>query len=66
MQPLLPSLLSREALEALRVRFPTMRVYLGRTLRGDVMVTLDGYIDESRLTYTGPVDIGSAGDVIVF
>jgi hypothetical protein len=66
MQPLLPSVLTREALEGLRVRFPVMRVYLGRTLRGDVLVTLDANIDESRLSYTGPVDIGSAGDVIVF
>ena len=66
MQPLLPSVITREALEALRVRFPMMRVYLGRTLRGDVLVTLAGNIDESRLSYIGPVDIGNAGDVIVF
>ena len=66
MQPLLPSMLTREALEGLRIRFPTMRIYLGRTLRGDVLVTLDGNIDESRLNYTGPVDLGTAGDVIVF
>lgn len=66
MHPMLPSLLTREALEAVRPRFPTMRVYLGRTLRGDVLVTLDMIIDESRLNYTGPVDIGNAGDVIVF
>ncbi len=66
MQPMLPSMLTREALEAARARFPAMRLYLGRTLRGDVLVTLDGNIDESRLNYSGPVDIGSAGDVIVF
>ncbi len=66
MQPQLPSMLTREALEGLRVRFPAMRLYLGRTLRGDVLVTLDGNIDESRLHYNGPVDVGNAGDVIVF
>jgi len=66
MQPLLPSLLSREALESQRVRFPSMRIYLGRTLRGDLLVTLDGNIDESRLVYSGPVDVGNAGDIIVF
>jgi hypothetical protein len=66
MQPMLPSLITREALEAARPRFPSMRVYIGRTLRGDVLVTLDTIIDESRLNYTGPVDIGNAGDVIVF
>jgi len=66
MHPMLPSMITREALEATRVRFATMRVYLGRTLRGDVLVTLDAIIDETRLSYTGPVDIGNAGDVIVF
>jgi len=66
MNPLLPSMITREALEASRIRFATMRVYLGRTLRGDVLVTLDAAIDESRLNYTGPVDIGNAGDIIVF
>ena len=66
MQPMLPSMLTREALESARVRFPAMRVYVGRTLRGDVLVTLDATIDESRLNYTGPVDLGNAGDIIVF
>lgn len=66
MQPLLPSLITRESLEGLRHRFPSMRIYLGRTLRGDVLVTLDGSIDESRLVYSGPADVGSAGDVIIF
>ena len=66
MHPLLPSLITREALEGQRARFPSMRIYLGRTLRGDVLVTLDGNIDESRLVYSGPADIGNAGDVIIF
>lgn len=66
LNPLLPSLITRDSLEAQRLRFPTMRLYLGRTLRGDVLVTLDGNIDESRLVYTGPADIGNAGDVIIF
>jgi len=66
MNPLLPSLITRDSLEVQRGRFATMRIYLGRTLRGDVLVTLDGNIDESRLVYTGPADIGNAGDVIIF
>jgi len=66
MQPLLPSLITRDALEAQRARFSAMRIYLGRTLRGDVLVTLDGIIDESRLVYSGPADVGNAGDVIIF
>jgi len=65
-QPLLPSMLTREAMDALRKRFPEMRVYAGRTLRGDVLVTLDADIDESRLVYTGPVDVERPGGVIVF
>lgn len=66
MQPLLPSLITRDALEGQRARFASMRIYLGRTLRGDVLVTLDGNIDESRLVYSGPADVGNAGDVIIF
>jgi len=66
LQPLLPSLITRDTLEGQRHRFPAMRIYLGRTLRGDVLVTLDGTIDESRLVYSGPADIGNAGDVIIF
>ena len=66
LNPTLPSLLTKEALENQRIRFPSMRVYLGRTLRGQVLVTLDGNIDETRLIYSGPVDVGNAGDVIVF
>ena len=66
MQPHLPSLLTRDALEAQRARFPAMRIYVGRTLRGDVLVMVDGNIDESRLVYSGPADVGNAGDVIIF
>ena len=66
MQPLLPSLITRDTLEGQRARFASMRIYLGRTLRGDVLVTLDGMIDESRLVYSGPAEIGNAGDVIIF
>jgi len=66
MQPMLPSLITRDTLEGQRNRFPSMRIYLGRTLRGDVLVTLDGTIDESRLVYSGPADVANAGDVIIF
>ena len=66
MQPLLPSLITRDALEVQRSRFATMRIYLGRTLRGDVLVTVDGNIDESRLVYSAPADVANAGDIIIF
>lgn len=66
MQPLLPSSITRESLECQRHRFSNMRLYFGRTLRGQILVTMDGNIDETRLCYSGPVDVANAGDVIVF
>jgi len=44
----------------------TLRVYVARTLRGDVLLTLDGMPDESELSYVGPQDVVSEGDVILF
>jgi hypothetical protein len=66
MQPLLPTVLTREALERMRPRFPTLRIYVGRTLRGDALVTWDAAVDDTRLNYSGPADVGTAGDIIVF
>jgi hypothetical protein len=62
----LPGLIAREAMENQRSRFPSQRVYLGRTLRGEVLVTLDAPIDESKLTYQGAVEVGSEGEIILF
>lgn len=62
----LPSVVAREAMENQRTKFPTQRVYLGRTLRGEVLVTLDAPIDEAKLTYSGAVEVGSEGDIILF
>jgi hypothetical protein len=62
----LPTLVAREAMENQRTRFPMQRVYIGRTLRGEVLVTLDMPIDEGKLAYLGAVEVGSEGDVIVF
>ena len=44
----------------------TLRVYTGRTLRGAVLVTLDGMPDESELSYVGPEGLALEGDVILF
>jgi hypothetical protein len=68
MQPGLPSLVSRAMLEEhqTRTRFPNARTYIARTLRSEIIVTLQCEIDELRLNYAGAVDIASAGDVIVF
>lgn len=42
------------------------RIYVGRTLRGEVLVTLDGMPDDVRLVYLGPVNVAVEGDVILF
>jgi hypothetical protein len=68
MQPALPNLVSRSALEEQqsRTRFPNARTYVARTLRSELIVNLQCGIDESRLNYAGAVDVANAGDVIVF
>ena len=68
MQPALPSLVSRSALEdqQSQARFPNARTYVARTLRSEIIVILQCGIDESRLNYAGAVDVANAGDVIVF
>jgi hypothetical protein len=43
-----------------------MRVYAGRTLRGDVLVTLEGIPPESELVYVGPGTIAREGDTLFF
>jgi hypothetical protein len=42
------------------------RVYAGRTLRGEVLVTLEGMPNESQLSYVGPVNVASEGSTILF
>jgi hypothetical protein len=44
----------------------TLRVYTGRTIRGDVMLTLAGMPDESELSYVGPDGLVLEGDIILF
>jgi hypothetical protein len=45
---------------------PSVRVYPGRTLRGEVLVSLTGMPEESALTYVGPAHVASEGAVILF
>lgn len=47
-------------------RTPNARVYAGRTLRGEIIVTLDGMPEESELSYVGAGTQPSEGDVILF
>lgn len=42
------------------------RVYIGRTLRGEIVVTFEGVPEDSELSYTGPVGQASEGDAILF
>ena len=43
-----------------------LRVYNGRTLRGEVVVTAEGLPQESKLVYVGQIAARSEGDAILF
>jgi chemotaxis protein CheX len=43
-----------------------LRVYAGRTLHGEVLVTLEGLPEESKLIYVGQPNARSEGDAILF
>lgn len=47
-------------------RAVSARVYSGRTLRGEVLVTLDGMPEECELSYVGAGTQPSEGDMILF
>lgn len=62
----LPSSVDSKRLEEqLRGALPA-RIYLGRTLRGDVLVTLDGLPHESELVYVGPANVANEGETLFF
>jgi len=42
------------------------RVYAGRTLRGEMLVTLEGMPNEAELVYVGPVHVATEGSAILF
>jgi len=62
----LPSNLESKLLESQLHSSSTMRSYAGRTLRGEVVVTVEGMPNESELTYVGPGRIASEGETILF
>ncbi|RYZ04220.1 MAG: hypothetical protein EOO73_24340 [Myxococcales bacterium] len=47
-------------------RAPNARVYAGRTLRGEVVVTLIGLPEESELSYVGGSAQPAEGDLLLF
>jgi hypothetical protein len=62
----LPTSSGREALEAGAERAVGRRVYRARTVRGEVVATLDGTLNEAGLSYVGPTTAASEGELILF
>ena len=62
----LPSSIGRDALEAQLARAASRRIYRARTLRGEIVATLDGSLNEAELSYTGPTTAPVEGDMILF
>lgn len=61
-----PTVLSGQALERQRPRRESEVVYLFRTLRGEIVVTLDLLIDPDTLNYSGTNRVAKEGDFIAF
>jgi hypothetical protein len=63
----LPGCLTREEDRArLQAQGRAMNLYRFRTIRGDVVVAVQGHIDASRLVYSGTSSVNAEGDVILF
>lgn len=62
----LPAAIDNKLLEDQQRAVPPARVYVGRTLRGDVIATFDGLPHESELVYVGPTHVASEGEAIFF
>jgi hypothetical protein len=62
----LPSSIAREALEAQSPRPAGRRVYRARTLRGEIVATLDGTLNEAELSYTAPTGAPAEGEMLLF
>lgn len=61
-----PTVMSGQATERQRPRRETDVIYLFRTLRGEVAVTLDLLIDPEALNYSGTNKVAKEGDFIAF
>jgi hypothetical protein len=62
----LPTLATADIVQHRLQRSATLRLFEFRTLRGDILVSLDGTFDETQLRYTGSGNHGNEGDVILF
>jgi hypothetical protein len=61
-----PSVISGQALERQRQRRELEIVYLFRTLRGEIVVTLDASIEAGALSYSSAVRVAKEGEFIPF
>ncbi len=62
----LPASIGRESLEAQLARAINLRIYRARTLRGDVVATLEGTLKETELSYIGANNGATEGELILF
>jgi len=62
----LPTLVNADLLKRKLDDSATARLFVFRTLRGDVIAGIDGNLDQLQLTYSGKGEHGSEGDVILF
>lgn len=61
-----PTVLSGPAFERQRAQRETEIIYSFRTLRGEIVVTLDLHIDPDGLSYSGTSRVAKEGDFIAF
>jgi hypothetical protein len=66
LRPQLPIGMSGPVLDRLRKRTPTELLYRFRTVRGDILVTLDAPLNDVTLAYSGSAEVAHAGDIILF
>ncbi len=62
----LPTLIERQWLLQRANDSADLRWHTLRLLRGDIIATLDGKLDQSQVRYTGRAGHGSEGEVILF
>jgi hypothetical protein len=62
----LPSAMSPDALSRQRPPTANAVTYLFRTLRGEIVVTMDGGIDEESLSYSSAIHILKEGEFVAF
>ena len=62
----LPSSIDRETLDTQQALTGSRRVYRARTLRGEVIATLEGTLKESELSYVGGAPVAMEGELVMF